>query len=197
MFALSRATPDDAEEIARIVIRTGEGVVEHLLDDLVPGVDSLAILTAAFIGGEGVYRVENMLCAWQADALVGLLFAYPSGEHRVPPLMESMVPAKRLRAVRPILERSVPDSLYVNTFWLTESQRGNGRADTLFSLAGQRCLALGLKRVSLFCWNDNPRAMRFYARNGCVVAEHLPPEALPLERHPLGGSILCKEWEKD
>jgi GNAT superfamily N-acetyltransferase len=195
MLALRQATPDDSEDAARIVILTGEGVVEHLLDGLVPGVDSLTILTAAFIGGEGVYRTENMLYERREDALTVLLFAYPSEEHRVPPLMESMVPAKRLRAVRPILERSVPESLYINTLWLTEHLRGNGLADELFAAALCRCAALGLRRVSLFCWNDNARAMGFYARNGCFVAERLSPEDLPLERHSLGGSIWCRELE--
>jgi GNAT superfamily N-acetyltransferase len=195
MLDLRRATPDDAEDVARIVILTGEGVVEHLLDGLVPGVDSLTILTAAFIGGEGVYRMENMLCERRDEALTGLLFAYPSEEHRVPPLMESLVPAKRLRAVRPVLERSVPDSLYVNTLWLAEHLRGGGSAGELFAAVLRRCANLGLRRVSLFCWNDNTRAMRFYARNGCFVAERLEPEDLPLERHPLGGSILCRELE--
>jgi ribosomal protein S18 acetylase RimI-like enzyme len=191
--ALRQATPDDAENAARIVILTGEGVVERLLDGLVPGVDSLTILTAAFISGEGVYRTENMLCGWQEDSLVSLLFSYPSWEHRVPQLMESMVPAKRLRAVRPILERSVPDSLYINTLWLADNLRGNGRADALFAAAARRGLALGLKRISLFCWNDNKRAMRFYARNGCSIAELLPPDMLPLEGHPQGGAIWCRE----
>ena len=193
MLDLRQATPDDAEQAARIVIATGEGVVEHILDGLVPGVDSHSILTAAFIGGEGVYRTDNILCFSREEKLACLLFSYPSEEHRIPPLMENLVPAKRLRGVRPVLERSVPDSLYINTFWMDESLRGKGYADALMEEAALRCRSLGRKRMSLFCWNDNERAMRFYARNGYTAAERLSSDVLPLARHPLGGTILCRE----
>lgn len=190
MFTFRTATQDDAEQIADIIISTGAGIVEHLLDGLVPDLTASMILATALIQREGPYNTDNVIRSLQGDRIAALLFSYPSSEHAVPPLMESMLPAKRLEAVRPILERSVPDSLYINSVWIAETYRGQGYGEALMIEAANRCMAFGLKRISLFCWNDNESAMRFYARKGFTLYEHLPSELIPLPGHGQGGSIL-------
>ena len=192
MFTFQYATPDDADSVAEIVIQNSRGIGQHLFDGLLPGLTAKSILSAAFVKGEGPYRMENVIHAKRGDAIIALLFSYPFHEHRVPPLMESFIPAKRLNPVRPMLEKSVPDSLYINTLWLTEELHGNGYADALMVEAASRCRAFGFSRISLFCWNDAERSMRFFARNGFELAEHLASDVLPLEGHPDGASILCK-----
>jgi Acetyltransferases len=190
MFTFHTATLDDAEQIADIIIATSEGIVEHLLEDLIPGLSAKMILSAAFIQREGPYNTDNVIRCMHGNAIVGLLFSYPSSEHAVPLLMESMLPAKRLAAARPVLERCAPDSLYINSIWIAESYRGQKYGSALMLEAFSRCKSLGLQRVSLFCWNDNERAMRFYAKKGFALYEHLPPDLIPVKGHALGGSIL-------
>ena len=193
MDILQIATPDDAEQIEDIVIETGAGVVEHLLEDLISGLSARSILAAAFMKGEGSYNTDHIIRSLEDDTINRLLFSYHSSEHKVPPLMESLLPAKRLNAVRPVLEKSVEDSLYINTIWLAEDLRGSGDADALMEEAVRRCRNLGLNRMSLFCWNDNERALRFYARHGFTLFEHLSTEVLSLPNHTIGGSILCMQ----
>lgn len=190
MFAFHTATPDDAEQIADIITKTSAGVVEHLLENLIPELSARSILAAAFMKGEGPYRTENVIRSLDGETIISLLFSYPSEEHKVPALMESLLPSGRLSAVRPILERSVPDSLYINSIWIAQEVRGSGHSDALMVEAVSRCRKLGRSRICLFCWNDNERAMRFYARHGFSLYEHLPPEKLSLKDHRLGGSIL-------
>lgn len=192
MFTFRFATPDDADKIAAIVSIASGGVVTHLLEKLIPGLSAERILGAAFMKGEGPYTMENIILSEKDDAITSLLFAYPAKEHCVPPLMESFVPAERMRAVRPILERAVPGSLYINTLWLTDELRDNGHTAALLVEAKSRCRALGFERLSLFCWNDNERDLRFYAQKGFIIEEHLPAELLPLHEHGMGGSLLCK-----
>lgn len=190
MTAFYQATPDDAEQIADIVIDTSGGIVERLFDGLIPDVTPQMVLSAAFVQGEGQYKTENVICLKSDDTIAGLLFSYTAEEHKIPSLMESMLPSKRLAPVRPILERSIPDSLYISTIWVDEALRGEGYADLLMLEAVSRCRALGLNKISLFCWNDNERALRFYARKNFTLHEHLPPELIRLKGHPLGGSLL-------
>jgi ribosomal protein S18 acetylase RimI-like enzyme len=192
-----QATRDDAEAIACVVTQTGEGLVEHILDGLVPGVSGAVILSATFMKGEGIYRTDNVIRSRQGEHLSSLLFSYPSNEHRISTLMESLVPAKRLLGVRPILERSVPDSLYINTFWVEEHPQDSGCADALMAVAESRCRDMGYTKISLFCWNDNAGDLRFYTRQGFTVTEHIRMEKALLERHPDGGSILCKELREE
>lgn len=197
MFAFRLATPDYAEQIANIVIKTSKGVVDHLFDKLIPGVSTTTILSAAFMKGEGPYHTDNVILSEKDETVTSLLFAYPSAEHKVPLLMESLLPKKRLDPVRPILERTVPDSLFINTLWLAEHLRGKSMGDALLAEAAALCRQLGFSRISLFCWNDNEYAMHFYARHGFELTEHIPQEQLPLDNHALGGSLLCKTLNGD
>ncbi len=191
MFTFHKATPDDAEQIAAIIMATSEGIVEHLLDNLLNGLSGASILAAAFIKGETPYDTDNVIRSRHGEQITSLLFSYPSSDHHIPSLMETLLPAKRLAAVRPILERSVPDSLYINSIWVAEHLRGKGHAQALMMEAASRCRALGMRQISLFCWNDNLRAMRFYARQGFYVVERLTHQQLPLSGHASGGSLLC------
>ena len=190
MFNMQPASLDDAEQIADIIIKTGDGIVEHLLGGLIPELSPAMILATAFIQREGPYNTDNVLRSIDEDVITSLLFSYPSSEHKVPPLMESMLPARRLKAVRPILEHSIPDSLYINTIWMADAYRGQGYGEAIMREAMNRSMEFGFKRLSLFCWNDNENAIRFYARMGFTLHEHLPPEMIPVEGHALGGSIL-------
>ena len=196
MFTLRQALSGDADQIAAIVNATSAGVVTHLLDGLVPGLSAESILSVAFMKGHGAYHTDNVILSGKEDRITSLLFTYPAADHKIPVLMASLLPAKRLKAVRPILERGVPDSLYINTLWLAEELRGSGHATALMLEAVGRCRTLGFDRISLFCWNDNEQALRFYAREGFSIVEHLPPEILSLKGHSRGGSILCRHLGK-
>lgn len=196
MFTFQRATPDDADQIARILIKRAKGLAEHLLDGLIPGVNSADILAAALIKGEGAYRTDNVICSRDEERLTGLLFAYPASEHKVPPLMASLLPGKRLAPFRLLLEKSVPDSLYLNTLWMEDKLWNNGGADALMLETASLCRLRGFRRISLFCWNDDDDEMRFFARNGFAIAEHLEQEAVPVTGHDKGASILCKNLEE-
>jgi len=192
MFTFQQATRDDADQIARIAVNASGGVAEQLLDGLIPGMSCVDILTASFIKGEGPYDTKNILRTLDEDRIVALLFSYPAEEHTVPPLLNSLIPARRLEPVRPFLERAVPESLYINTVWLDEPRWKKGYADALMVEAESRCRSLDRDRMSLFCWNDDVRAMQFFAAQGFAIVEHIKQEELPLHGHDKGASILCK-----
>ncbi len=197
MFTFQQATPDDADDVARIVASASGGLTDLLLDGLIPGLSGSAILSAAFSKGEGPYRTDNVICSRDKGRLTSMLFAYPSSEHRVPPLLESFIPEKRLAPVRPILERSAPDSVYINTLWLGKELRGKGHLGALLLEAETLCRVLGLGRISVFCWNDDDDAVRRWARHGFSILELLDRETIPMDGHGKGGSILHKTIAKD
>ena len=192
MFTFRQATPDDADDIGHIVASTSGGLADLLLDGLIPGLSCSAILSAAFSKGEGPYRTDNVICSQGTGRLTSILFAYPSSEHKVPPLLESFIPAKRLDPVRPILERSAPGSLYINTLWLEEGLRGKGHLSALLLEAESICRFLGRNRISVFCWNDDDDAMRRWTHHGFSIFELLDRDTIPVSGHDKGGSILHK-----
>jgi GNAT superfamily N-acetyltransferase len=196
MPELFETTADDAGQVARIVSRTAAGIVEALLDGLIPNLDGALLLETGFIRGEGVYRPENVLCARDGQGEpTALLFSYPAEAHTIPPLVRSLIPRKRLEAVRPFLETAVPGSLFINTFWVAGELRGTGAAGALLHAARARGRRLGLASLSLFCWKDNERALRFYLKNGFVPHRDLPAGDALARRHPDGGLILARREE--
>ncbi len=191
-FTERAALSDDADAISAIINKAGAGVVSHLLDKLLPGFSGESLLSTVLLQGGGAYSLDNMLLLEHRGKPAGLLFSYPASEHVIHPLMNGFVPSARIDAARPILERSVPGSLYVNCLWTDDELHGTPAEDLLLERAAQRAAKSGLARISLFCWNDDADGMRFYARHGFEVAEHFPREALPIKGHDSGGSLLCK-----
>ena len=192
MFIFQNATADNADEIASIVIEHSDGVVEKLFKGLIPGLSAASILSAAFIKGEEPYQPENVFCSIADGVIISMLFCYPAASHKIPALLESFIPNKRLQPVRPILERSLPDSLYVNTMWIAPSHRTECARKSLLRMAENICSEKGLDSLSLFCWHDHVEDMRFLQEQGFLIAEQLEQNVIPLENHPGGGAIMYK-----
>ncbi|MDL2315840.1 hypothetical protein LJC59_02005 [Desulfovibrio sp. OttesenSCG-928-A18] len=193
MFTFQIATPDDADQIAQVLIDASEGIAERLFGGLVPGLNSAFLLSAALLRGEEPYLIDNIIRAKREDEIIGLLFSYPADEHKVPALLESFVSAKRLNPVRPLLESSIPGTLFINTFWCLPELMDTSFSEAIMVEALSRYRDLGLEGLSTFCWNDNEQRLRFFARHGFTIAEHLPPELVPLEGHCLGASIMHRK----
>ena len=191
-LALHNANADNAEEVARIISQSSDGVVSHLLDGLIKGFTGETLLSTALMQGNPPYCLENVSLVTRGGGLVGLLFAYPATEHKISLIIRNFVPSRRLNSVRPILETAIPGSLYINTLWVEATQRSKGLGATLIEYAAALAKKQQIARLSLFCWNDNEHALRFYAREGFTIETHLPETLLPLEGHSKGGSILCK-----
>jgi ribosomal protein S18 acetylase RimI-like enzyme len=183
---------DEAELLAGIINEAGEGVVSWLLDGIVPGIDGRAVFAAALMRDDGAYNLDNMLLFEEGGNVSALLFSYPAGLHRIHPAMSGFVKTAKLDAARPMLERSVPGSLYVNTFWVATDRRGTGTADELMQRAEARAQEAGLQGISLFCRHSNPRALRFYRRWGFETMEQFPFPVPSAEGGGQGGSLLFR-----
>ena len=204
-FALTRATPDNVDDIAQIISQSSGGVVTQLLDGLIKGLSGETLLATALMQGSAPYNTDNIYLITQNSApnnptnasIVGLLFAYPDSEHKISLIMKNFVPTRRVNPVRAILETAVKDSLYINTLWVNEEHQSDGLADALLDHTCAIAEANGITRLSLFCWNDDERKLFFYINKGFSVEQQLSVEQIPLEGHDLGGSILCKQLSGD
>lgn len=192
MFIFQQATNDNADDIAHIVASANGSLVAQLFEGLIFGLSATSILSAAFIKGEGPYKTENITCSFDGPTITSMIFAYPAADHCIPLLLESFVPRKRLDPVRAILEKSIPDSLYVNTAWIIKELRTEAYSKTLLAKAEEMCVEKSLDSISLFCWNNNENKLEFLRDHGFSIAEHLPYELIPVNDHTDGGSLLYK-----
>ncbi|MBQ7606847.1 MAG: GNAT family N-acetyltransferase [Desulfovibrionaceae bacterium] len=182
-----QATADDAPFLAHLVRQVSGGLVDALLDGLLPGVTPEQIVSMVLRDTSSQWSYTNCLLALD-DEPAGLLFAYPSSVQTIPPLMETMLSRARLDPLRDSVTAAVPESLYINTLWVAERVRGMGLADALIDYARAWAKDLGLHTLSLFVWRDNLRARSFYARHGFSAVRSVAiPEPL-LSAH--GGADL-------
>lgn len=184
---------DEAELLASLINKASGGVISYLLNGVAPGFSGEQLL-AATIGQESeTYGEEAALLLEREGQCSGLLIAYPSALHVLHPSLHIFVSAKKVTAVRPILEACVPDSLHINTFWLDESLSGPDDALLLLHRAEERAKARGLARLGAFCRSSEKRDMAFFTAQGFITDTVFAPEAVSIADRPEGGVLLRKE----
>ena len=192
-LSLRVAGADDAAFVARVITEVSEGIVETLLGGLFPGTTALTLMEMILGRGAGPYRLEHAVIADFRGEPVGLLFSYDSSLQGIPPLMEKLVPEKRLSQCRELLLASVGDAWWVDTFWVAPQFRGEGLAQILMGCAESLAREAGRGRLALHCFADNERALRFYEKAGYVRRGEVRYQGELLRRHPGNGIILQKE----
>ncbi|EJX06679.1 protein containing GCN5-related N-acetyltransferase domain protein [gut metagenome] len=129
------AQQDDAEVVASVLTEVSEGVIEHLLGGLLPGMSPAKILEMVLSRGSGNLDLKHVLLVEVDQKLGGLLFAYDAREQTVSSVMEGFLGTRKVDELRPLLEAKVDEALWINTFWVHEDFRGLGLAQMLMSLA--------------------------------------------------------------
>lgn len=186
------AAEDDVSAVAHVLNDVSEGVIEHLLTGVVPGMGPEKLLQMVLMRGQGTYDLNNIVLFEVRGTLAGLLFSYDAALQKVPAVMEGFIAKAKLDAVRPLLEASYPDALWINTFWVADEFRGQGLSRLMMTLAEDMARDSGKKALALHCWADNARAIRFYEKAGFSKAGVIPSGGPLLERHPAGGELWVK-----
>ncbi len=186
------AEKGDVPFLARTISQVSAGVVELLLEGALPAVSSLHILEMVLRDASSHFSFENCVLAEENRVPMGLLFAYDAREQAIPPLMRVTLDSSRITPLEDLLTCHVPESLYINTFWVDEKARGMGLSDTLMDYAKEWSHALGYSKISLFVFRDNERARAFYFRHGFRSQREisLSPELKSL--HGAGDLFLCE-----
>lgn len=180
------ATADDAAFLSARIHEVSAGVVDVLLHKLLPGIGTRDVLGMVLRDTSSHFSHKNCVVAEYQNAPVGLLFAYPAEEQGIPPLMEKMLSRERLEPVRELFTYYVPNSLYINTLWVSEEMRGLGVADALLDYAIAWAQDMEKQQISLFAWRDNTRAISFYTRKGFAPVHEVVALGDLCRQHEMG-----------
>lgn len=78
------ATPDDASTVAGIITEVSEGVIDHLLGGVFPGMKPQSILEMILARGSGNLDLKNILLVNVGGELAGLLLPMTPSFRRFP-----------------------------------------------------------------------------------------------------------------
>ncbi len=187
------ATEDDADFVVETICEVSEGVIDFLLDGAVPLMSASSLLKIVFGKAYEPYAYHHVLLLEAAGKSAGLIFAYDAKYQRVPAVMEGFLAREKVDAVRPLFEAKRPDSLWINTLWVSPEFRGRGLSSLIVSLIEDFAKDTGFSSLALHCWKDNARARAFYAKQGFVVDGDIPTGGELLSRHPDGGECWVKQ----
>ena len=62
----------------------------------------------------------------------------------------------------------------IGPFYVNQSYPGQGAAQALMDALAERAKEQGVKQLELYVWSENPRAIRFYTRNGFEKVGMIP-----------------------
>ena len=186
------ATAGDAAALAARIHEVSAGVTELLLRGILPGISVCDVLTMVLRDASSHYSHKNCVLAEYQGRMAGLLFAYAAEEQAIPPLMERMLPTKRLEPVRELLTLCHPGSLYINTLWVDGALRGLGVAHALMEYARLWAEDAGHSSISLFAWRDNERAVSFYRKQGFIPVREIAAQGGLREQHDRGDLYILK-----
>lgn len=178
---LRRAVPADAEALAELVNFAGEGMPEHIWQQMAaPGEDPWELgrrRQAAKAADGQIYVIDE-----GAGAIAGLTgYPVPAAPQPVPDDMPAMF--------RPLqeLENLAPATWYVNVLAVYPEHRGRGLGTRLLALAEDLAREAGLGAMSVIVADANHGAHRLYQRTGYHERARRPV-------HRDGWRTKTREW---
>lgn len=182
----------DSEAIAELMCRAGGGLMEFMLDALVPHCTPVDLLQIAITEEASPYHYSNAVLASDEEHVVGLLLAYPSSQFQMAEAIRNTLPPARQGWLDPLFDMALPQSLYVNSVAVAEDYGGRGIALTLMAIADDLAKAQQLDTICLHIWADNAVGLRLYERAGFEVGAKIDVKRHRLMPHDSGKYLLIR-----
>lgn len=185
------ATPQDAEDLARLIDLAGAGLPLYIWDGL-RGADQTPLQFGALRAArdEGSFSYRNAMVAEREGTVAGMVLGY-----RQPDPYEVGDLGDVPEVVRPLvqLEAEAPGSWYVNALATYEKFRGRGIAFALLEHCETRAAKTGAFGLSLIVASENAGAKRLYERAGYRVVGSRPVIPYPGGTHGGEWLLMLKE----
>lgn len=155
--------PEDVTDLARLIAIAFAGIPTFIWSEMAePGETPLDVGKRRAMREEGGFSYRNAIVAVQADAVIGMILAYP-----LPPISDDAI-ADAPGILRPILEleAKVPHTWYINAFAIDAAARSRGIGSRLMEATLEPAKAAGCSQTSVQFFSENARAGAFYRRHG-------------------------------
>lgn len=183
---ISKATPEDAANLAYLINLAGEGIPEFLWSEMITGQETaLEVGTQRAAREDGGFSYKNAKVVRLEQEVAGMIIAYQLDNPYDPGDLNDY-PA----VVRPLieLEAKAPGSWYINALATMEQYRGLGIAKALILEAEKQAKDAQVKTMSLIVAAENQAAKQLYLDLGYQQKASLPAVNFP-------NSVQLGRWE--
>lgn len=179
----------DAHVVADLVIAAGDGLFESMLDDIVPGVGARQFVRMAVISEDSPLNYANAVLVENGGDVVGMALCYPSAQYGLHPVLNNLVPNRRLAPLTALFSSKIEDSWYLNSLVVVETARNLGLGKLLVEFCADLGAQMGLSSMSLHVWAENEAALAMYRGLGFRDVASIPV-ALRVSTEHKGGMLL-------
>ncbi|MGB0749170.1 MAG: GNAT family N-acetyltransferase [Magnetospiraceae bacterium] len=183
----------DSRAIASLMCQAGGGLMEYLLEGVLPNCSPLDVLELAITDEDSPLNHENAVLGVAEDQIIALLLSYPTQKFGLDDIMQENVPADRLDHLKALFGTPMPKGLYVNSVAVDAAFGGHGIGGTLMTIADTLALAQGFDTICLHVWADNPGAIHMYETAGFQISADIPVVRHPLLPHDGGKYLMVKK----
>jgi ribosomal protein S18 acetylase RimI-like enzyme len=166
------ATIDDCYNIAELIRLSSDGVTDYVwstLADEYPGLTPLEIGAKRYAREESNFSYKNCVMAEHDREVMGMMLTFPIPVHdsyeNATPTPPSTAPSSEPNVLAPY-SLEAPGTWYICALALLPEFRGQGIGTQFVFLARQQAQTRGYEELSLLCFEQNERALKFYKRNG-------------------------------
>jgi ribosomal protein S18 acetylase RimI-like enzyme len=187
------ARKEDCPRLGELIGVAGRGMLEYLLDGLVPGRSAADIAAHDLAENQRHHSFCNATVAEAGGAVMGMALSFESRFHGITDDMRRFIPAERLTPLESFYSTRIQESLYLDTLAVDSALRGRGVGTVLLQMTKQKALALGCKSVSLIVLANNLNARRLYERQGFVDVKKVPMKGVSFL--PADSAALLMEYK--
>ena len=180
---LRPAREADIPDLAQLFILAGDGIVDALYHDLVPGVSTEKLFEWRFRQVGSVKSYEYCWIAQDGPRPVGMVHAFPIDRLADAP-SDPRLTSDRLALLVPIaeLDEKARGSYYINVIAVYPDCRSGGIGSRLLARAVSDAQQQGFAEASLVVFEQNTGAVSLYQRLGFQIVARSPVVPHPLVR---------------
>jgi ribosomal protein S18 acetylase RimI-like enzyme len=191
------ATVGDCYAIAELFRIASEGVADYIWTRLTseyPGLTPLEIGAKRYASDETPFSYKNTVVVERKGKVIGMMLTFPTAESDAESsISEPVNPEPETASSEPDVlapySLEAPGTWYICALAFFPEFRGQGLGTQLLSLAQAQAQEQGFQQVSLLCFEQNTRALKFYQRHGFKVIDRTPIVPHPLI-HVTGDILL-------
>jgi GNAT superfamily N-acetyltransferase len=167
------AKASDTSEIVKYLNIAAEGVYEQFFNEIYPGAKYTEVMTPIISDDSHHYNYTNVYLAEYDSNIIGSVMHYHTEYYFITEWMKQHYPPERLEYLKQWYEQEIPESLLIDSLAVDQNYRSQGIGKELIRLAKDTAKSEGLDKLSLFVFEENSLAQKFYEREGFKVLQRI------------------------